>query len=113
MPATYLLLWLAGFLAATFVPPFWVPPGKRRPLREMLSSAWFGISVAILAIGYTMHAVIVGEITSGKHHGHVYYLANDPWLFFIILVLNLLLFSCGLVFCWNVFAKNRALYVGR
>lgn len=79
----------------------------------MLSSAYFGISVAILAVGYTTHAVMGGEITSGKGHGHVYYLASDPWLFFTILVLNLLLFSCGLVSCWGVFTKNRALYVGR
>ncbi len=113
MSAILLILWFIGLLAATFVPPFWVPQSKRKSLREMLSSAYFGISVAILLVAYTTHAISVGEVSFGKHQGHVYSLATQPELFFIMLALNQVLFFCGLAFCWGVFKKNLALYVGR
>ncbi|MGN6227735.1 MAG: hypothetical protein ACTHNM_09885 [Dyella sp.] len=113
MSATFLNLWFIGLLAATFVPPFWVPQSKRKPLREMLSSAYFGISVAIFLIAYTAHAISVGEVSFGKHQGHAYSLATQPHLFFIMLALNLVLLLCGLACCRAVFKKNLALYVGR
>lgn len=113
MSATLLIAWFIGLLATTFVPPFWVPQSKRKSLREMLSSAYFGISVAILLVAYTTHAISVGEVSFGKHEGHVYSLTNQPELFFTMLALNLVLLLCGLAFCWVVFKKNFALYVAR
>ncbi|MGN6280249.1 hypothetical protein [Frateuria sp.] len=113
MSATLLILWFIGLSAATFVPPFWVSQSKRKSLREMLSSAYFGISVAIFLVAYTTHAISVGEVSFGKHQGHVYSLVTQPQLFFIMLALNLVLLLCGLAFCWAVFKKNLALYVGR
>lgn len=113
MPVILLSLWFAGLLAATFVPALWVPQGKRKPLREMLSSAYFGISVAIFLVAFTAHAIAVGEVSFGKHQRHVYSLATQPELFFVALALDLVLFFCGLALCWGVFRKNLALYLGR
>jgi hypothetical protein len=113
MSATHLIFWFVGFLAVTFVPAFWVPRSQRKPLWEMLSSAYFGISAAILLIVYSTHAIVVGEVTFGKHSRHVYYLATEPWLFFTMLALNMVFFLLGLSLCLGVFKKNYALYVGR
>lgn len=113
MSVTYLILWFIGLLVATFVPTFWVLRSKRKPLREMLSSVYFGISVALLLVGYSTQAITIGEVTFGKHSRRVYHLATEPQLFFAVLALNLVLFFCGLYFCWSVFKKSYALYTGR
>lgn len=113
MSVTYLVFWFAGLLTATFVPPFWVLRSRRKPLREMLSSAYFGVSVAILLVVYSAHAIAVGEVTFGKHSRHVYHLATEPRLFFTMLALNVTLLSCGVALCWSVFKTNYALYAGR
>jgi hypothetical protein len=113
MSTTLLIFWLTGFLAVTFVPPYWVLQNKRKPLREMLSSAYFGISAAVFLLAYTTHAISAGEASFGKHHRHVYSLATQPELFYTMLGLNLVLWICGISFCWGVFKRNLALYVGR
>lgn len=79
----------------------------------MLSSAYFGISVAVFLPVYTTHAISVGEVSFGKHQRHIYSLATEPTLFYTMLGLDLVLLLCGIAFCWGLFKKNFALYVGR
>ena len=54
--------WIVSFLAITFIPPIWAPKAKRAPLREMLSSVYFAISVLAVAGAYLFQEASGGRL---------------------------------------------------
>ena len=107
------IVWFIGMFAVTLIPPRWVQASKRQYLREMLSSAYFGITLTLFIPTYAIQTILTGEISYGKRrYRHFYHLATEPELFWTILVIAIVVLLPGIPLCWSIFKRNQTLYRG-